>query len=67
MGPGAGDISFSRATKELGKTIFQGLGPSANSVHTQFYKIEAFSSQKPIKAIIWFEFPAFFPNFRKKL
>ena len=39
-GPRARDIS------SLGRTMFEGLGPSAHSAHTQFYNIEAFSSQK---------------------
>ena len=35
--------------------------------HTQSYNIEFFSSHKPIKASVWFELPAFFPNFREKI
>ena len=58
---------FSRATKERGRTQFEGLGPQYRSYNTQFYNIEAFSSQNPTKTSAWFEFPAFFPNFREKL
>ena len=66
-GPRARDISFSRATKERGRTMFEGLGPSAHSAHTQFYNIEAFSSQKGDKTFVFLNFPRFPPNFRKKL
>ena len=58
---------FSRAMKEQGRTQFEGLGPQYCSYNTQFYNIEAFSSQKPVKTSAWFEFPAFFSNFREKI
>ena len=66
-GPRARDISFSRATKERGRTRFEGLGPSARSAHTQFYDIGAFSSQKLVKTSVLFEFPAFSRILEKKI
>ena len=47
--------------------MFEGLGPSAHSAHTQFYNIEAFSSQKGDKMFIFLNFPRFPPNFREKI
>ena len=45
--------------------MFEGLGPSAHSAHTQFYNIEAFSSQKGDKTFVYLNFPRFPPNFRQ--
>ena len=57
---------FSRATKERGRTQFEGLGPQYRSYNTQFYNIEAFSSQKGDKTFVFLNFPRFPRNFRKK-
>ena len=47
--------------------MFEGLGPFAHSAHTQFYNIEAFSSQKVIKCSYFLNFPRFPPDCREKI
>ena len=58
---------FSRATKERGRTQFEGLGPQYRSYNTQFYNIEAFSSQKDDKTFIFLNFPRFPRILEKKI
>ena len=47
--------------------MFEGLGPSAHSAHTQFYNIEAFSSQKVVKCSYFLNFLRFPPDCSEKI